>query len=148
MKKATLKVDQTAGLVAEPALRPKPWITAISRAYWDGIESGVLTIQRCDGCQHLHHPPVARCGRCDSWNFSYPEMSGNGVVYGFGIVRHPVMEFNPDSFAAAVVELDEGPRVLSTIVGCEFGQITIGMPVRALFEPLYSSNRLLLFGPR
>ncbi|WP_218671286.1 Zn-ribbon domain-containing OB-fold protein [Microbispora sp. GKU 823] len=86
-------------------------------------------IQRCAGCGTLRHPPGPCCPHCGSFEWDTAEASGRGQVYSFVVAhhpRHPAFEY---PLIVAVVELDEGTRLITNLVGVEPGEVEIGMPV-------------------
>lgn len=92
------------------------------------VETGRMHIQRCDDCGHHAHPPRMYCGNCFSDNYSYPEISGAGTVYSYEVSYHtsePAWGAEVP-YGTAVVELDEGPRVVGAVVIDDPTTIRIG----------------------
>jgi len=99
--------------MAEPArARPKP--TPETQHFWDGTKAGELRLQRCDACANVYFPPRPFCPVCASRKVSVFKASGKAKLYSYVIHHRPVPGFTPP-YAIAVVELDEGPRMMSNI---------------------------------
>lgn len=125
--------------------RPRPAINDDTRFFWEGVARGELLVQRCTSCGRLRHPPRPACGRCRSLDWEPQRMSGRGEVYSF-VVHHypPVPGFEPP-FAVALVRLDEGPRIVSNIVGVAPGDVHVGMRVMVTFVRIDDELTLPMF---
>lgn len=121
-----------------------------SRAYWEGCGRGELVLQRCRACHTVQHRPRGICATCLSDDIEHFVASGRGTVYTYSVVRQNQMP----GFAAAVpyvvayVALEEGPQLLTNIVGCDPDSVSIGMPVRVEFVTTPAPNGDLLGVPR
>lgn len=106
-------------------------------AYWEGCGRGELVLQRCPACDLVQHRPRGVCARCLSSEIEHFVASGRGVVYSFTITHQnglpPFSEACP--YVLAYVDLEEGPRLMTNIVGCEPDGVEIGMAVMADFVP-------------
>jgi len=102
--------------MAEPA-RAKPKPTPETQHFWDGTQGNELRLQRCDACANVYFPPRPFCPKCASRKVSVFKASGKAKLYSYVIHHRPVPGFTPP-YAIAVVELDEGPRLMSNIVEC------------------------------
>jgi len=122
---------------AETALPgPGPTTTAVSRRFWDAAEEGRLELQRCDDCKLLLHYPRARCPRCWSAALTWEPVSGCGIVKTFTVLHravHPVWQRRAP-FVVALIELREGPTLLSNVVDVPPAEVTVGMAVRVVFR--------------
>ncbi len=98
--------------------RPLPQPTPETQHFWDGTKVGELRLQRCNDCGHIYFPPRPLCPECSSRNVEVFAASGNGKLLSYVINHRPHPSFE-GPYAIAVVELDEGPTMLSNIVGCE-----------------------------
>ncbi|MBF5006814.1 bifunctional OB-fold nucleic acid binding domain-containing protein/MaoC family dehydratase [Diaphorobacter caeni] len=129
--------------------KPLPLPTAISAPYWDGLKAHDLRIQQCDKGHWLFFPRT-HCPSCGSRNLAWKSVSGHGKLYTFTIARIPTMPEFTDEMpqALAVVELEEGVHINTTIVGAEPEQLKIGMPLRAVFDDRPGSITLLRFTPQ
>lgn len=126
---------------------PLPEVTPANRPYWEGAREGRLMIQRCPDCGTPNFPPRLACTECFA-DLEWVEAEGRGTVFTYGVVHRPNL---PDvfggaaPFVVAVVELAEGPLVLSNVVECEPAEVEVGAAVEAVFEPLDDGTGLPLF---
>lgn len=104
--------------------------------YWEALERGVLVLQRCAACGTARHPPRPRCGRCASGEHRWEAASGRGTVHSFTVVRYPANHELADAvpYVVALVELDEGPRLISNVVEMEPDRVAIDQRVRVRFD--------------
>jgi uncharacterized OB-fold protein len=113
-----------------PSDRPRPAATPDTRWWWDAINEHRLQIQRCDGCERLRHPPTPSCPSCRSLEWSPIEASGQGEVYSYTVLHHPQLPGFDYPLAAAVIQLEEGARLVSNVVGVPAAEVRIGQPVQ------------------
>lgn len=132
---------------APSALRPRPAITHDNRFFWEGVKKGKLLIQRCADCGKLRHPPTPICPSCRSYAWKALESSGRGAVYSFVLHRHPVIPPFPSPHPVALIELEEGTRLVSDLVGVDPKQVRIGMRVRVEFNAVDPGLVLPQFRP-
>jgi uncharacterized OB-fold protein len=129
--------------------RLAPTTTPDTKFFWDGLKDGKLLIQRCGGCGALRHPPRPMCPRCNSLEWNAIESSGRGTVYSFVMPRHPPWPwFEGETYIVALIELEEGTRILSNLRDVAPAAVTIGMPVEAFVERFDSGVALHQFRPR
>ena len=122
-----------------------PPTSELTQPYWDAARRQELVIQRCDGCEHWLFPPRAHCPACGSGRLVWRPVSGRGSVYSFTVAHrppHPVFA-EQCPLTIAIVELEEGPRMMTNISGCEPGQVKVGMSVAVAFEAIDDSDILL-----
>jgi uncharacterized protein len=133
--------------MAEQA-RPRPKPTPETRHFWQGSQAGELRLQRCDACAHVYFPPRPFCPSCASRKVSVFRASGRGKLYSYIIHHRAAPGFAPP-YAIAVVELDEGPRMMSNIVDCPQTPeaLVLDMPLEVKFERLDDQITLPLFRP-
>jgi uncharacterized OB-fold protein len=114
---------------------PLPYASWETRGYWEGAGRGELVLQRCRDCGTVQHKPRAVCASCLSGEIEHFVASGRGVVHTFTVTNQnaqlPFRDACP--YVMAYVEVEEGPRVLTNIVGVDPAQVAIGMPVVADF---------------
>ena len=130
-----------------------PIIDAASAPYWDGARQGRLLIAECGACGTVHHYPRPFCPHCWSDDVHPLRASGTGTLYTYSTVYAndlpPFRERLP--YVAAIVELAEGPRVMTTIEGAQPEALRVGMAVTASFRPVDAddpeSPYLTVFGP-
>lgn len=130
----------------ETALPPMPRPDADSVPFWQGLNEGKLIIQRCQSCGKAQHYLRSMCKHCWSRQLTLEEATGIGVVHSFTVVHqvgHPVLKKDAP-FALLLVDLDEGPRVLSRYDG-DPESVSIGDRVRAVFPRVTEEQALLYF---
>ena len=123
-----------SGVQAEPR-RPAPVVTDDNAFYWEAAAEGKLVAQRCGDCGVLRHPPRPMCGHCQSLHIEVVPLSGRGTLYSYAVLHHPQNPAFDYPVLAALVDLDEGIRLLSELEGIDAADIRIGMPVTAGFAP-------------
>jgi uncharacterized OB-fold protein len=126
-----------------------PGVTPLTQPYWDGARRGELLLQRCSTCGHRWHPPLPLCPACHSDSVAWEPASGRGHVYSYTVVYHATHVAMADKvpYIAALIELDEGPRVLTNLRNCAEEDAYVGMPVRVAFEALTDEITLPQFEP-
>ncbi len=115
--------------------------------WWDGVARGELPIQRCRACGVLRHPPRPMCGACQSTEWDHVAAQGGGTVYSYTVLHHPKFPGYDYPLVCAVIELDEGTRIVSNVVGCAPGDVRIGMRVALALEAVDETMTLPLFRP-
>jgi uncharacterized OB-fold protein len=114
-----------------------PPLTDLNRPFWTGGAHGELLILRCETCRRWVHPPASPCPHCDGVRLAPEAVSGKGNVFTYTVNWHPYNPGVPVPIVIAIVELpeQEGLRFTTNLVGCEPGDVTIGLPVEVRFEP-------------
>ena len=126
--------------------KPLPLATPTSRPFWEGLRAGEVRLQRCEACRAWVFYPRTNCPECLSPRLAWQTVSGHGSLHAYTLARVPTAPF----FAAdvpqmlALVELDEGVRIPSTLVGVAEDAIEIGMRVVPVFEPTEGGEGVLL----
>jgi len=128
--------------------RPDPIVTRDTDFYWEGALRGELLGQACAACGKLRHPPRPMCPHCHSVERKVVRLSGRGEVYSWIVPRHPAPVGFAESPVVALVELEEGIRIVSNVVGAAPGQVRQGLPVEVRFEPTRSGKAVPVFRPR
>jgi uncharacterized OB-fold protein len=112
---------------------PLPYASWETRGWWEGCGRGELVLQRCLSCGAVQHKPRAVCAKCLTDSVEHFVASGQGTVHTFTVTHQnavpPFRDHVP--YVLAYVELDEGPRVLTNIVGCDPDEVRIGQRVVA-----------------
>jgi uncharacterized OB-fold protein len=100
--------------------------------FWNGVAEGRLLVRRCASCARLQHPPSPMCPWCGSLEWDVQELSGRGTLHSWIVSRHPS---EPDDMAriVALVELDEGVRLVSNLVEIDAAEVENGMALEVLF---------------
>ncbi len=122
--------------MAEPIQDSAPAVDWETRAYWEGCGRGEVVLQRCRRCQTVQHRPRALCASCLSDEIEHFVASGRGTVYTFTITnQNQAPGFRAACpYVLAYVDLEEGPRLFTNIVGCDPGDVQIGMSVQVEFS--------------
>lgn len=99
-------------------------------------------MQLCDDCRQHQFPPRAHCAACGSANLSWQAVSGKGTVYTYTVAYRPPHPVLADQcpLIIAVVELAEGPRMMSNVVDCDPENVRVGLPVEVAFDPIDGSD--------
>ncbi|MFD2688990.1 bifunctional MaoC family dehydratase N-terminal/OB-fold nucleic acid binding domain-containing protein [Streptomyces phyllanthi] len=113
--------------------RPRPVVNRDNAGFWEGVGRHQLLIQRCGGCTMLRFPWLPGCNACGSLEWDVVEASGEGTVYSYVVMHHPPFEAFDPPYAVALVELVEGVRIVSNVVGVPYDKVRIGLPVRLEF---------------
>jgi uncharacterized OB-fold protein len=106
--------------------------------FWAGLKDHKLLIQRCMACQTLRVPPRPMCGNCQSLNWEAIESTGCGTVYSYVMPKYPPLPFLEYAYVVALVELDEGVRIVSNLCHIVPEAIENGMPVEVFYEAFNS----------
>ncbi len=137
-----------ASAAAQPApQRMRPVIGHDNGWWWEKVNEGQLPIQRCKECGTLRHPPRPMCWKCQSLDWDYVVASGKGTVYTFVVVHRPPIPGYQYPLVVAVVELAEGTRIVSNLVGIDPRDVEVGMAVELSIEKVDDSLTLPLFRP-
>lgn len=134
-----------------PDTLPTPTPTNLTRPFWEAAKEGKFVFQHCSECGTFQSYPRPWCTECGSEELGWKEVSGEGTVYSYTIPRQVVdnvpafQEKIP--FVFAVVQLNEGPRFYSNVVGIRPEHVEIGMKVRLTFEAVSADMSLPKFRP-
>jgi uncharacterized OB-fold protein/acyl dehydratase len=112
----------------EPAaLRPRPAINLDNQFWFDAAREHRLVIQRCSSCDRLRHPPGPHCPACQSFEWDTVDAAGGATLYSFTVAHHPRHPAFDYPLVIAVVELDEGTRLIANLAGIAPEDVSIGM---------------------
>jgi hypothetical protein len=127
--------------------KPVPSPDADSAALWRGLRDGVLLLQHCGDCRHVQYYQQGMCRQCGSEDLSHRAASGRGKVHSFSVVhRAPGPAFKDDvPYAVLLVDLEEGPRMISTYVGGKPDDVSFDMDVALVCEPVDDQTTLPRF---
>jgi hypothetical protein len=126
-----------------------PTIEPESAPYWNAAKEGRLLIQRCESCGVAQHYPRPFCASCWSDQVAWEEASGRGTLYTYSVVYvNDLAPFNERlPYVAAAVDLEEGPRIMTNIVGVDPADLEVGMNVVVDFEQLSEDVTAPVFRP-
>ena len=116
--------------------KPLPAMSGLAGEFYQSCQRGELRFQRCSSCNAWRHVPRELCPECGSANWSWEASSGRGRVFTWTVATraiHPAFEHDVP-YAAVVIGLDEGVRLLSMMVDCPPDELTMDMPVEVVFE--------------
>jgi uncharacterized OB-fold protein len=128
---------------------PLPVITTLSKVFWDGCREGKLLYQHCKDCGEVIFFPKYLCPNCMSHNLEWLESKGRGKIGTFTVTYN----FAPPAFMAevpycvAIIDMDEGYRMMSNMVECDFDELECGMPVEVVFDSVTDEVTLPKFRP-
>jgi uncharacterized OB-fold protein len=108
--------------------------TELSRPFWEGCRANKLRMQHCSGCDRFQFYPRIICSHCESDALSWRTVSGLGHVASFTIVRRGISRAYEAPYTVALIDLEEGPRMMSSVVGCEPEHVAVGDAVEVQFE--------------
>jgi uncharacterized OB-fold protein len=134
--------------VTDRPTHPRPAITQDSAFFWEGLKEHRLLIRRCARCAHLHHPPGPMCPKCNSQEWTAQPVSGRGVLHSYVTVHQPQLPGFTYPLGVALVELEEGVRLLGNVTGIDPGTLRIGLPLEAEFVEVEPGYVLFAFRPR
>lgn len=120
--------------------------------FWEGCKAGELRLQRCDACAQAYFPPRPFCPRCGNREVSIFAASGRATLHSYVISHRPppwLKDAPKEPQAIAVVELAEGPRMMSNIVGCPQTPeaLQLDMALEVTFEDVDAAISLPQFQP-
>ena len=130
--------------------KPIPAITPDMREFFDGARVGRLMVQKCDSCGTLRFPAHELCAKCNSETSQWVPVSGRGEVFSYNIMHqlyHPGFA-SEVPYAVVMVELEEGCKFVSNLLGIKPHDIRCGMPVEVAFEKLSDEVSIPKFRPR
>ncbi len=130
--------------------KPIPQPTPETQHFWDGCREGKLLLQRCNQTGKAYFPPRPFSPYTGSRDVSVFEASGRARLYSYVINHRPAPGFEDEApYAIAVVELEEGPRMMTNIVGCEQTPeaLKLDMPLEVTFERISDEIWLPKFKP-
>ncbi|MGE0682716.1 MAG: Zn-ribbon domain-containing OB-fold protein [Candidatus Binatia bacterium] len=129
--------------------KPLPAITTLSEPYWYGLRRRELKMPKCNDCGKIWYPPSPFCPSCWSRNFTWQPLSGRGKVNSWVIFHQAYFSSYKDDipYNVAEVELEEGPRLLTNLVGIANEDISIGMSVEIVYDDVTDEVTLAKFRP-
>jgi uncharacterized protein len=131
------------------AQEPLPLRTLDAMPFWQGCQDGELLIQLCAACGRHQFYPRNLCATCGSREVAFVRASGRGTVFSFTVCHRPLApRFAARTpYVVALVDLAEGPRMMTNIIDCPESELRIGMAVEVTFGPLGDDVTVPLFAP-
>jgi len=129
--------------------KPLPVIDPTTRPFWDAAKAHRLVVQRCEDCKMHIFIPRSNCTSCFSDRLEWVEVSGEGTIYTYTIARRPAGPAFKEEvpYAVAIIDLKEGPRILSNVVTDDVEGVTIGQKVCVIFDDVTEDVTLPKFVP-
>jgi uncharacterized protein len=126
-----------------------PTIDLETQPFWDGLKEGKFLLRHCNACGTDHYYPRPFCPTCWSDDVSWKEASGRGKVYTYSVVHvNDLPPFNERvPYVAAIVELDEGPRLMTNIEGVPFDELRADLAVVVEYKPISDDVTIPVFRP-
>jgi uncharacterized OB-fold protein len=149
-REAASTADGAIGIVTRSRSKFAPQPTPETEPFWDGCRDGVLKLQWCLICEAAYFPPSPWCPRCLSPDVEWRIASGRGRLHTYVIAHRPAPGFEEETpYAIAVVELDEGPRLMSNIVGVANTpeHLVLDMELTVTFESRGDNAKVPVFQP-
>lgn len=129
--------------------KPLPEFRPETKRYWDACKKHELVLPKCNDCGQLFFYPRALCPNCMSQNLDWVKVSGKGKVWTFSIHHMgPTSAYkNEPPYVVALVETQEGPKIMTNIVDCKPQDVRIGTEVEVVFEDVTPEVTLPKFKP-
>ena len=129
--------------------KPLPEPTELSYPFWEGTREHELRLQKCSHCGSFRFPPVVLCRECLAEEHEWTATSGRATVWSYVVQHRPATPaFAPEvPYVVAIVELSEGPLMLTNIIGCAPADVYVGMPVEVAFIEASPAITLYPFRP-
>ena len=122
-----------------------PPTTELTQPYWDGCNTNELRLQKCSACAEHQFYPRSFCVHCGSQELQWVGASGQGKVASFTIVRRGISKAYPAPYVVALIDLAEGPRMMSNIIEAEPEQVSVGAAVSVTFSTWAEDTTLPVF---
>lgn len=127
---------------------PAPAVDGLDKEYWEAARRHELVVQRCNSCQGFQWGPEWLCYQCHSFDLGWHRVSGKGTVYSWERIWHPVHPALKEAcpYMVVLVELPDAGnvRMVGNLLGDALQEVTIGMPVEAVFEDHHAANVTLV----
>ncbi len=122
--------------------QPLPRMEGLTAEFYGWCRRHELRFQRCSACGAWRHVPRLLCGECGSWQWAWERSSGRGRLFTWTVATRAVHPgFAPDvPYAAVVIEMEEGVRVVSNVIDCPPDELTVDMPMEVVFEDVTADD--------
>jgi uncharacterized OB-fold protein len=136
MSEEKVSIKDLLGLSDDDMRKPLPVATEWSQPFWEGARQHKLLLKKCSKCGNIDHPPYLFCTDCMAEEHEWIAASGRGTLYSYAIntfgVPFPFWDDMP--YVLAIIDLDEGPRVISNIVECDLERLENQMKLEVVFD--------------
>ena len=132
-------------LTAEAPNKVLPKPTVLTEPYWEACRHGVLTLQQCEDCELYQHYPRIICSHCGGQGLVWSRVSGRGQIKSFTIVRRGISRAYEAPYVLVLIDLDEGPCMMSSLVDCEPEAVVVGALVSVAFQSWGSDIEMPVF---
>ena len=129
--------------------RPIPQVEPEAAPFWESLREHRMRVQRCDDCAQFYFPPSARCPNCLSDSVAWTEVSGRGQVWATATMYRAYLPAYESEvpYDVSIIELDEGAKVWSNVVGCDPDDVQVGMVVTVRYDDVTPALTLARFVP-
>ena len=142
-------IKEALGLTDEDLKKPLPQPSKWSRPYWEAAKQNKLVFRKCKECGFIDHPPYLYCTNCHADDHEWIESSGKATLYAYAVnhfaVPFPFWENLP--YVTAMVDVEEGPRMITNIVECDHDKLENSMKLEVVFEERSPEFTLPQFRP-
>jgi len=118
-----------------------------TQPFWDGCRERRFLVRHCNACNEDHFYPRPFCPKCWSERVEWYEASGDATLYTWSVIYNndqpPFRDRVP--YVAAIVDLAEGPRMMTNVVDCPFDELAVGMPLKVTFTPISDEFTIPVF---
>ena len=124
-----------------------PTLSLVSAPFWEGCQIGELRLQKCGSCAHVQFYPRTICSQCLSDTLTWTVASGGGVIASYTVIHQSVSKAYAEKvpYVVALIDLEEGPRMMSVIVDVDPGRVSVGDAVHVAFKPWSGDTVLPVF---
>ena len=124
-----------------------PEMDALAVEWWEATRAKRLLVQRCTSCGRYQHYPRALCLACRGVDLAFADASGRATLHSFTVVHRAPAPAFAAPYTIALVRLEEGPVMLTRIVGADDAALACELPVELRWEPLEGGRHLPVFAP-
>jgi uncharacterized OB-fold protein len=137
----------TASPAADRTQTLRPLVSQDTAFFWQGSAEGELRVQHCPSCGRLRHPPGPLCPACGADKQDWIVACGRGTVFSYVVHHHPKVPGKQPPFVVALVELEEGVRMLGEVIDVDPAEVEIGMPVEVAMTTIDDELTLPFWRP-
>ena len=125
--------------------RTLPSLTTLNEPWFSACREGILMLQFCTNCEHFQFYPRIMCSHCLGRDLDWRVATGRGKVASFSVVRRAISVAYEVPYLVALIDLEEGPRMMSNIVGCAPEEVSVGQAVKVDFDAWSETITLPVF---